>query len=207
MTTNTLNFLPSLGMTGFYSLAAPYDKLISATAQYRCEGVKSLSAALSEGQDPLTQVYLASGDTKENYERDLAAGVSLVSISAGDGSLVVFPHTAMLKVPLADGVVYENVVLSIALGALPQTQDLSLIQSEIQQMVLQNFGINSASYLSVVGAPCIISAQAHEVVQAARQAKITEQESSLSKVQRLQTQLSAALTKIAELEAHLVAQM
>lgn len=202
--TNPLNFLPSLGMTGFYSLAAPYDKLISPSAQYSCEGVKSLASAGAEGQDPLNKVYLANGDTKANYERDLAAGVSLVTIRSEGGSLIVFPHTAMLKVPLANGVVYRNTVLAIPLGAVADLQDLTLLQSEIVQLIEQEFGLKSAAYITTVGAPCILTSTQHDSIKAARTARITQNESGIALNARLTRELAAAVAKIAELEAYLL---
>jgi hypothetical protein len=192
-------------MTGFYSLAAPYDKLISPSAQYRCEGVKSLASALSDGQDPLNKVYLANGDSKPNYERDLANQVSLVTISADNGALIVFPATAMLTVPLANGVVYHNTVLAVPLGALPANQDLTLLQNEVLELVDAKFGVRGATYVTTVGAPAILKRAQHEAVQLAREARITDSESLIAKNVRLEAELVQTRAKITQLEAYITA--
>lgn len=200
---NPLTFLPSLGMIGFYALAAPYDKLISPSAQYRCEGVTSLSAALANGQDPLNRIYLANGDTKANYQKDMAANVSLVTISSQTGSLVVFPSSALLQVPLADGVVYHNTILAVPLGAVAEGEDLTVLQNEVLELVDSKFGLRGATYITTVGASAVLKREQHETVQAARQARITDGESLIAKNNRLTNELAAALQKIQELEAYL----
>jgi hypothetical protein len=200
---NPLSFLPSLGMSGFYALAAPYDKLISTSAQYKCEGVKSLAAAIAEGQDPLKNVYLANGDSEANFKSDLARGISLVTISSRSGQLIVFPAGALLQVPLADGVVYRNTVLAVALGALPETQDFTELQEEVLQLVLNKFGINGATYLTTVNSAVVLTQNQHQAVMAAREAKIAEGESIIAQNASLQTQLTAALNKIVQLEQYI----
>lgn len=204
MTTPSLTFLPSLGMSGFYSLAAPYDKLISASAQYRCEGIQSLSAAVADGQDPLKIVYKANGDTEANFQKALADGVSLITISATSGRLIVFPSNALLMVPLADGVPYRNTILSVALGALPEAQDLSELQSEILAMVQAKYGIRSAAYVSTVGSPDILTRQQHEQVLAARASRITDGESLIAKNARLTAERDALQAKLDELNEYIL---
>lgn len=191
-------------MAGFYALAAPYDKLISASAQYRCVGIKSLAAAVAEGQDPLVSVYKANGDTPASFNRDLANNVSLVSISSEAGALVVFPSTALLKLPQADGVVYRNTIMSVALGALPETQDLSELQAEVLAIVKNKYGINPAAYVSTVNAPALLTRQQHEQVLLARQGKITDDDSLVAENARLRLQVSAAQSKIEQLEAYII---
>lgn len=203
---NPLTFLPSLGMTGFYALAAPYNKLISPSAQYRCEGVKSLSAALADGQDPLNRVYLANGDSQANYQKDLAGNVSLVTISSQTGALIVFPSSVLLQVPLADGVVYHNTVLAVPLGAVAEGEDLSVLQNEVVELIFNKFGVRGASYVTTLGAPAVLQRNQHETVQAARQARISDGESLIAKNNRLTNDLAAALQKIQELEIYIKAQ-
>lgn len=204
---NPLTFLPSLGMSGFYTLAEPYASLISATTQYRCEGVKSLSAAVAEGMDPLNSVYLANGDTKESFQSDLSLGISLVTLSSSTGSLVVFPSKALLKVPDGAGVIYRNTVLSIALSALPESQDMTVLRNEIQELVRSQFGIRAATYLTTVGAAALLSQTQHEAVQAARQAQIETNESLITTNLKLQADLTQARSRLSVLEAYVLANL
>ncbi len=205
--TTPLSFLPSLGMTGFYSLRAPYDKLISVSSQYRCEGVRSLSAAVADGQDPLNNVYLANGDTQDNFNLDLQSNVSLITVSAAAGTLLVFPSSALLKVPSGDGVVYRNMVLVAPLSALPEDYNLTELQNEVMQMILAKFGIRAATYITTVGAATVLTNVQHEAVMAARTAQIESSETLVTKNLALTGQLATALEKLALLENYVKANL
>ena len=111
-------YLPSLGSSGVWSLAAPYTDLVVASGIYRCESIVLLAAAVNDGTDPLTNIYLAAGDTEERYNADLERGDYLVTISSTNGSKVTFPRSAMRGLPISDGVVYQTVFASISLSAM-----------------------------------------------------------------------------------------
>ena len=204
---NVLSFLPSLGMTGFYSLAAPYDKLISLSSHYRCDGVRTLASAQAEGLDPLNEVYLANGDTKDKYDLDLQASVSLITISNSTGTILSFPSSALLSVPSGDGVVYRNTVLSVALSALPEDQDLTLLQSEVIELVLFKYGLKAATFITTVGAPAVLTQTQHEAVLSARAAAVQTQVSLIAENNRLTLDLANAVAKIALLETFVKAQL
>lgn len=194
-------------MTGFYSLAAPYDKLISVSTQYRCEAVRSLSSAEVEGLDPLNEVYLANGDTQDNYILDLQSSVSLITISSASGLQVVFPSSALQAVPSGDGIVYRNTILTISLSALPEDQDLTLLQNEVIEMVLHRFGIRSATIVSTIGAPSVLTQRQHDAVLAARAMAVQTQVSLIGENARLTEELAQAVAKIGLLENFIKAQL
>ncbi len=200
---NPLSFLPSLGMGGFWALSAPYNQLVSPSAQYRSEGVQSLSAAIADGKDPLNSVYLANGDTKENFERDLREGISLVTISSDSGLLKVFPANAILMVPSGDGVVYRNTLLSIALSALPEGMDLSVLENEIIELVMSKIGVRAATYVTTVGAATILSKENHDRLMATREDLITSPHSLIARNSQLTSQVAEMGTQIATLSDYI----
>lgn len=200
---STLSFLPALGMGGFYSLAAPYDKLVSPTTQYRCEGVQSLSAAVADGKDPLNTVYLANGDTKANFERDLGLGVFLVTVSGAGGALIVFPVNAMLQVPSGDGIVYRNSAVVVAVGCVPETLDLTDLETEIIELVKVKLGVRASTAVVTLGSATILSQQQHEGVMAARQELITSPESLITRNAQLQDQVAAMGNRLTSLSEYI----
>jgi hypothetical protein len=198
-----MSFLPSLGMLGFYELAAPYNRLISPSTQYRCEGVKSLQAAIAEGQDPLKTVYLDNGDTEANFKRDLQAGSSLITLSADQGLLVVVPSSSMIGVPRADGVVYRNTAITFAISAIPDTEDLSLLTNEVLEMLQHKFGIRAGAYVTAIGRAAVLTQDQHGAVQSARQALIDDGDSLIAKNLALQAIITAQAGKLTQLEDYI----
>lgn len=199
----TSQYTPSLNASGFYQLAAPYAALISATLQYTCVGVISIQGAVAQGIDVLNTIYLASGDTAANYASDLANGVSIITVTSGTGSIVQFPNTAMLSVPQVTGVVYRNLVLGIALSALPDSMDITDLQSEVSALIYSKIGVKSTTFVTTVGGATILTTEQDTAVKAARAAAITNQSSTYYQNQLLISENAAMLAKIASLESYI----
>ena len=170
-------FLPSLGMTGRWSLNAPYASLVMATMQYRCTGILSLQGAVANGADPLNSVYLANKDTQANYEQDLANGDYLITISSGPGDVVTFPRSAMTSLPDSDGELYHNVMLGISLSAIPDSLNLDPIKQQVQALVLSVLGVKSTVYAATIGGATLLTTTDAAALEAARQMQITSPES------------------------------
>lgn len=170
---NTIKFLPSIGMAGFYSLSAPYNSLLSTTTQYTCVGVMSITGAEAQGVDVLNGIYLANGDTLANYTAAVAAKAMLISVSAGGGDIFTFPSSALLGVPTGEGVIYRNTVMGIGLSAIPDTMDLTALQNEIMNLVYNTLGVKSTVFLTTIGAATILTPAQDALITSARSAAIT----------------------------------
>ena len=204
---NTMNYLPSLGMSGLYDVGAPYSALISATTNYKCVGVISLSGAVSEGYDPLNNIYLANGDTQANYLSDLAAGVSIITLVSDAGAVVKFPSSALLQVPVSDGVLYRNVVLGISLGATPDTMDLSTIQTAVSNLVYDMLGVLSTTFLTTVGNTVVLSPTQDAAISSARAANINQASNPLYENRQLKAQNAELIQQMNILNAYIAAKL
>lgn len=198
------SWLPSIGMTGFYTLAAPYTGLLSSTSQYTCDGVLSLAASVAQGDDPLTTIYLANGDTKANYQTDLANGVSIVTLTAGQ-TVVKFPSSALKQLPNQNGIVYRNTVLGISLSAIPDYLDLTDLQNQISSMIMDKLGVASVTHLATVGNATVLTSAQDAAVQSARNKLIKNPASALYQVKQLQDQVAALQQQIAVYQAYILA--
>lgn len=201
----TPQYLPSINSTGYYKLAAPYSALISRTTQYTCQGTSTISGLIAQGVDVLNAIYLATGDTKANYLKDLANNISIVTISSGIGSVIKFPSSAMLAIPQTNGIIYRNTVLGIALSATPDYLDLSTLQTEISDMVYNHLGIKSTTFLTTIGSPTVLTVDQDNAVKSARQAAITNPASTYHANQLLMQENAALRARLAQLEEYIVA--
>ena len=61
-------YVPYVGMTGKYELRAPYTSLIDDTLEYTCISIINLSGYISQGHDPLNEIYLRNNDTENNFK-------------------------------------------------------------------------------------------------------------------------------------------
>lgn len=166
MTTNTL--LPKVGMSGLFNAIAPYDKLINPMLEYRCVSVTNINALIAAGQDPLTDVYLFSEDSEDNYNEDVSVGRALVTLQAGAGELVVVPSHKLVGLPVTDGVRYVNTYLGISLSAIAESTDLNTLSAELTQLVYEHLGVRPEIQAAVIGAPVIVSHEDHKRILQAR---------------------------------------
>lgn len=199
----SLQFLPSIGMTGLWALKAPYGELVMATTQYTCVKVQSLGSAVNAGEDPLTNVYLISNATQADFDLDIASGAYLITIQSELGDLVVFPNSALISLPDTDGVLYRNLVMSVSLSAISDNTDLTTLQERVSDLVLNSIGVKSTVYITQVGGVSVLGSNQSAALETARQAHITDASSPLYQLSVVTTQLTQAQQKISELEQYI----
>lgn len=197
---SSIQFLPSLGMTGLYKLKVPYNALILATTQYTCTGVKSLAGAIAANEDPFTTIYSANGATQADFDADLASGAYIITITSGAGDIVEFPSTALVSVPDTDGVIYRNIVMSISLSALSDETDTTVLEQQVSDLVLNSIGVKSSIYLTQVGAVTVLSRAQSDAIESARLANIATPASALYQNDILTAENAALIQKVHELE-------
>lgn len=202
-----MEIVPYVGMTGRFNLKAPYTALVNADTEYTCTGVVSLSGAIAQGEDLWTEVYEANGATQEAYAQDALSNHCVVTLQSGMGEIVRVPNSALMALPDADGIRYVNVMLGVSLSALPDSVNLSALQTEISDLVFHRLGVRSTVYPAVFGAPAVVSHDRHAAIEAARQVNITSSLSTRTENEVLRAQVTAQVAHIAMLEAHVQAQL
>lgn len=198
---SSINFLPSLGSTGRWTLTAPYSNLVLATARYECIAIVKLAGAVAQGLDPLTNVYKANNDVETSFNRDLDNDDYLVTIKSGPGDIVTFPRSAMTGLPDAGGVIYRNTMIGISLSSLPDTIDLTTMGAQLQALVLNTLGVRSSVYYTQIGSSTILTDEQSAALEAARETIITSPDSVMWRNAQLQEQNDALIDRLAMLEA------
>ncbi len=198
-TIGSAGLLPSLGASGIWKLAAPFDTLLMATRTYTCKGVRSFGDVAAAGFDVYQDYYVAYGLTKEKYELDANAGVAIISIVTDSGQRVVFPSSYLIQFPSNNGVTYVSWALGAMLGPLPETVDLSYLTSVITQQIKDVIGVDSEVKSMVVSDPEIISNATHAGIESSRRANIKESTTDYAKLQEALRQRDALAVKVQEL--------
>lgn len=167
----------------------------------------SIAGAEAQGIDVLTNVYLANGDTLDNYTAAKLSDMMLVSVSAGTGDVFTFPVTALIGVPSGEGIIYRNQVLSIGLSAIPATMDLTALQTEISNLVYNTLGVKSVVYVTAIGAATILTPAQDALVSSARNAAITTPANTLYQNSVLAATNAALVAKVNVLETYIKSHM
>lgn len=198
-----LQFLPSLGMTGTYTLKTPFNNLVLPTTQYTCTAIESLAGALAAGKDPFASYYEPNEVSEADFNADLKANVYLITIASGIGEVVVFPSSALVSLPNSDGVNYRNLVLSISLSSISDDMDVTVLQTTIEDMILNTMGVTSHTYVTQVGSMTVLTREQSQALEAARQLNIQTLTSPLYDNMQKDLQIAALTQKVGELESYI----
>ena len=171
-------YRPSIGMKGLYEVAAPYGALLTPYKEYECTGVNSLSEELRNGEDPLNNIYLKSGDSAVNYNNDIVVDMPIVTLTSAYGDSVKFPLRVLVKPPMTDTTAWHTTAITAVLSALPVDYDLTAAVAVIKERLSGIFGINAPNvYVSTIGTPSLLKKSDAEKITMARQAAIDDYKS------------------------------
>jgi hypothetical protein len=198
-----LNFLPSLGLKGLYRLKSPFDTQILPTTQYVCTGVQKLSASAANGDDPFETYYQSIGATQTDYDADVAVDAYLVTITSGEGEVYTFPNTALISLPIVDGVIYRNMAMVVSLGAVMDDADLDVLSNDIVQHVLRTTGISTSVYLSQIGPMTVVTQEQSDALEKARALKIEDSDSLILKLEKAEQDNQKLRDLIGQYEAYM----
>jgi len=193
-------FIPTYGTAGIYQLKAPFDTLMVPQVSYACTALRKLSEITGGGGNPQEQFYTPYGLTDEDFARDASTNATIVTLEAAGYDAVQVPSTFILGHPEVGGVPYTALMLTIKLGALPNSQDLSVVKQKISDDVLELLGVDAVTQLVALSLPTLLTVDQAKIVESARQSKIDVVITDYTKYVQAQRQLESAQEKIAELE-------
>ena len=194
---------PSIGMSGLFEFKEPYHTLLIAQVSYTCRSLRTLSDIAASGEQIWERYYEPYGVTVEAYQQDLANNVCIVGLQAGTGEWAYVPESFIASIPDPNGIAYTPVMLGVYLGAVEDTFALDGITTQIESVVQATLGVKPQIRGAVVGQSVILSHTEHERLLASRASLKTSKESDYARAQRLQTELSAAQEKIAQLSDYI----
>lgn len=198
-----IQFLPSLGMSGIFTLKAPYNNLVLPTTQYQCTGIESLAGAVAANKDPFANYYEPNGATEVDFNADLKDNAYLITITSGIGEVVTFPSSALVSLPDADGVIYRNVAMTVSLSSISDDTDLTDLSSQVSDLVLNTLGVKSSVYLTQVGSMTVLTREQSTALESARQLNIATRTSPLYDNMQKDIQIAALQQKVSDLENYI----
>jgi hypothetical protein len=187
-------FVPDIGSSGLFSLGAPFDNALTANVSYTCIAIRGLNEVTAAGEDTYDVYYLPRQITKEVYNTHVTAGVYLITLQSGTGSIVYVPSVYILSAPNVSGVKYGTVMLGVSLGALADNVSLEALKTSITNLVRDTLGVTPTLKAMVVSQASLISQTDHEAIEKSDYARLRE----------MTIQRDTALETIAQLNAYIL---
>lgn len=199
---------PNIGANGIWTLNPPFDTALKANVSYRCMAVRKLADIVGAGGDPFTTYYARYSLTKEQYQADVAANASLVSLQASGGDWVYVPNTYVSQQPNPNNVPYRSIVIGAMLGPLPDNYDLTYVKSQVALAVQDAVGIANPVVTSMAVSPqLMISPTEDASVKAARAAVVSQAGTPTSQLIAMTNKYNALLQQFQTLTTWLQTQI
>jgi hypothetical protein len=195
---------PTLNSSGNFTLLAPWNNDLIPNTNYTCISIRELQEIVNSGGDPFNDYYVPKSLDQSTYNTDVANGVSIVGLQAADSSVVYVPTSYIASWPDGGGVPYRVMLLSINLGAIPDSLDLTPITTKIAADVMDNMGITATVRAVAVSNVQLISQDDAAATEAARTANITNSSTDYSKYLTAQANYQSAMQQIQELEQYIL---
>ena len=194
--------VPPMGTRGLYSLKAPYSTV--ANQLYTCTAIRYFKDIQNQGDDVFAKYYVPKGLTQADYTRDLAANVAIVSLTSESQAPIYVPSSYILSFPGLTSFNYQNVVLSLSLGPLPDTLDLTFLKTQISTTVAAVIGVPPTVFENVAATTGVVTPEQHDALEAARQAAVTNQTTDYARYIEERDKRIVLETKLAALEALMI---
>lgn len=191
---------------GSFEAAPPFDRVVDPETFYSVEAVRSIPEMQGLNINIFARVFQPVGITEEMYGDMVSKAVAdrafVISLIPRKGKAVYVLSTYLKSFPLIDGFSYERMVLVGDLGVLPidLKDSIPLAMDHFKEWILANFGIKADVKLGTIPTIGYVSQFEHDTMENTRKNRITESDSDVAKIKRLEDQVAALQATIANYE-------
>jgi hypothetical protein len=197
--------LPALGSSGTYVLDAPFNTKILDNERLTCKAIRKMSDLVAKNIDVHETIYKANGVDDAIYEEDVVNDIEIVSLQSDVGHWLDIPARFIIKYPIVNGVAYRSFSLVINLPQLPVNNDISFINTELEEYFKDSLGVNTVTKLVETSRVIMVDNDLHIAKQNERNMIKTGEFTYRSKYVNLLQKYNDCLVKIGELEQYILA--
>jgi hypothetical protein len=196
--------LPAIGASGDWKLKAPFDALYTAGVAYSCKAIRKLSEMVAKGEDAQGEIYTANDLDQAAYDADVQADVSIITLSASSGKLILVPSPYVSGWPSADAVPYVVLGMVINLGAIPNTIDPSFLTPKVEATIKAALGHDPDIQYVALSEVTNKTWDDHTGLENLRLSNITDDNSDYIKRVNAESNLAAAQAQIVALQQFII---
>ena len=191
-------FTPPLNARGIYTLRTPFPAIT--TKIYECTAIRSFRDYLDLGKSAYEEIYLPLAIDESEYLADLEQGANIVTLSSPNNPTIYVPDTFITKYPDLEYVQYANIVVSAALGAVPDELDLSLMQEQIAGVISDVIGVTPIVRIHAYESGGVVTLAQHVINELARNAAVTNRTTDRARYLAALAEKTALQERLASVE-------
>ena len=165
----------TVGVSGKFELKAPW----SVPTEKICtvQAIRRFVDLRRNAIDPFDLAYRPVGGTQQHLQEDEAQLASIVTLISQQGDVYYVPDTRIANYPNTGDYIYKHFILSVSLGALPESYSTAAVEADIRNAVIATTGI-AATKVMVHEGPVMggVTAEQHRIATEEREAAIVVQE-------------------------------
>ena len=161
---------PAVGLKGVFGVSAPF--VVGASVEYSVTAVERFTKIMGRGIDLYQELYVPNQIPEDKFNEDVAAGACLITLQPEYGAPIVVPDTYITTYPRNDLYKYRRLILSIDLGPVPNSLDVSYLQQVFASSASDLIGVEPKVDLIEIPLDDTVTPEQHDVNEATRKAKI-----------------------------------
>lgn len=199
-----MNISPEIGATGRYVIRSPYNSIVSPNVLYTCRAKRTFNDCEKRGESVYDRYYkpfgFVDGTNGFSLDRERTNGVIIISLFGQDGTVAYVPSNYIESFPDQSGVLYNHVIMSCSLGALPSTFNATAAMQALKSQVQALTGVtNPAVELHLIPVTENPTMQEATVMENTRQGNITVNKSPQQELDEANAENARLRTHINEL--------
>lgn len=196
--------LPAIGASGSWTLKPPYDTQLISGLAYTCKAIRKLSEVVATGIDAKAEYYDANGIDPSVYDANVAADISIVTLTSSSGNWLFVPTPYLSGWPTGDAVPYVVLGMIVNLGALPNTLDPTFLIEKVSNVITSNLGNVPDIEFVALSEVTNKTWDVHEGLEAARQNNITDDNTDYIRRVNAEAALATAQATIQALQQFII---
>lgn len=201
----TAYILPTIGSSGVFTLAPPFDKKAGPNEAFTVKAIRTISELEANSFDVKNNYYLNQGLSEQMYIDDVQKDMHIVSLQSGYGQWIEVPASFILKYPRIDGVPYQRYNIVIGLPAVPLDMSVDLLKDELVDIASDYIGAEVGSAVVETSTVVYVTHEQHAMKSAERRLNAAAIEPPIARVRAYQQANQALRNKVALLEQTVIA--
>lgn len=198
------DFVPALNSNGSFEFKKPVSEKLNPQSVFTCKSVRKISELIASGVDVYKEYYTPLNIQLDSYNEDKLEDISIVGLYSDSESWLYVPSSHLLSYPDNSGVPYRRMAITINLGPLSESFDLTTLNNLLIDLVKTQIGVEPELRAVSISERAMVKREVHESIERTRLARVDLNKTTFFELARLNKTVSDLTSKNKVLEEHIL---